>query len=79
MNTKSKFIPLLSFITALLLTFPALAQKLVPPPMPDIPPVISDTYENDIDGDHIDDELNLMTEEANTIRITEEWSLNDSY
>jgi subtilisin family serine protease len=65
MNTKSRFIPLLFFIAAFLIVFPALAQKLVPSPMPDITPVISETYENDIDDDRIDDELNLMVEEAN--------------
>jgi len=37
----------------------ALAQTLAPPPPPEIPPIISEVYECDEDGDRLDDELQL--------------------
>ncbi len=35
----------------------ASGQALTPPPWPDVPPTISGTYESDLDGNRIDDEL----------------------
>lgn len=37
----------------------ALAQPLEPPPPSEIPPIISEVYSSDLDGDKIDDQLNL--------------------
>jgi len=35
------------------------SQDLVPPPPPDVPPLISETYSNDEDGNRIEDQLKL--------------------
>jgi subtilisin family serine protease len=47
----------------------ASAQPLVPPPPPDVPPIISETYSNDLDGDCIDDELQYMADGASTMYL----------
>jgi subtilisin family serine protease len=53
----------------LLLVGSAFAQTLTPPPAPDVPPIISQTYANDTDGDRIDDELNALAEDASIIYL----------
>ncbi|MBN2313627.1 MAG: S8 family serine peptidase, partial [Sedimentisphaerales bacterium] len=47
----------------------AWAQPWVPPPPPEIPPIISETYANDLDGDRIDDDLQAFAENANTFYL----------
>ncbi len=47
----------------------ASAQPLVPPPPPDVPPIISETYSNDLDGDCIDDGLQYMADGASTMHL----------
>ena len=42
-------------------------QILVPPPVPEIPPVISQKYLNDENSDRIDDELNMLVEDTGKI------------
>ena len=42
----------------------AWAQPLAPPPPPEVAPIISQAYENDIDGNRIDDELQSLAEHA---------------
>ncbi len=47
----------------------ASAQSLIPPPPPDVPPIISETYSNDLDGDRIDDGLQYMSDGASTMYL----------
>ncbi|OHB73337.1 MAG: hypothetical protein A2Z25_00340 [Planctomycetes bacterium RBG_16_55_9] len=47
----------------------ALAQSFSPPPLPEVPPIISETYANDLDGDRVDDELNVLAEDASTMYL----------
>ncbi len=42
---------------AFLVATTAVGQSLTPPPVPAMPPVISSVYPRDLDGNHIDDEL----------------------
>ena len=63
---KSKRVELLSFCVTFLLACSAFAQSWTPPPLPDITPVISGKYNNDIDGDQIDDMLQYLVEDTST-------------
>jgi len=47
----------------------ALAQSFTPPPPPEVPPIISETYANDLDSDRIDDELKTLAEDASTMYL----------
>jgi len=47
----------------------AWAQPLAPPLRPEIPPIISETSTNDVDGDRIDDELQASVDDASTLYL----------
>jgi len=47
----------------------ASAQSLIPPPPPDVTPIISETYSNDLDGDRIDDGFQYMSDGASTMYL----------
>ncbi len=46
------------------LLYSTLAESLVPPPKPAVPPLIAETYPNDADGDRIDDGLGRKAVQA---------------
>jgi len=62
---------ILYICTILLFTKSTSGELLVPPPLPEIPPIISESYSSDLDGDKIDDALQRRIEEiSNTKRLT---------
>ncbi len=46
------------------------AQPWVPPSPPEIPPIISEAYANDVDGDRVDDDLQAFAEDAGILSST---------
>lgn len=66
---KSKRVWFLSSSFILLLACSAFAQSWTPPPLPDVPPLISETYSNDADGSRIDDNLELNISSHKSTRL----------
>lgn len=61
---RSRCLPFIVVCVAILLACPVFAQPWTPPAAPEVPPVMSQTYAGDRDGDRIDDELNAIAAEA---------------
>ncbi len=66
---KSRYVPCVIFCATVLWVCSAFAQSWSPPSEPDVPPVISQTYRGDADGDRIDDELNAKSADAAQRRL----------
>ena len=65
----SKQVPFLSFCAILILSGLAFAQSWTVPPEPEIPPIISEAYSNDLDGNRIDDGLQAFAEDTNRMYL----------
>ena len=65
----SKQVPFLSFSAILFLSGLAFAQSWTVPPEPEIPPIISEAYSNDLDGNRIDDGLQAFAEDTNRMYL----------